>query len=94
MRRFKRADQDRAGTAFMFANKVQAPVDAVGSVDVGVARRAEHHRIAFGTSDVRVRCRLGVVVGFDFDDRAANTVDEQSCADEFGRNLVHRAVEK
>jgi hypothetical protein len=34
------------------------------------------------------------MVGLDFDDGAADAIDEQSCADEFGGNLVHRAVEK
>src|SRR5580704_10074317 len=39
-------DQDRAGRAFWLANEVHAPMDAVGAVDIDIAGRAEHHRIA------------------------------------------------
>ena len=46
LRRLERADQHGAGRAFRLADEVQAPVDAVGAVDVGVAGRAEHHGVA------------------------------------------------
>src|ERR1700693_3459926 len=38
-------DQHRAGRTFGLADEIHAPVDAVGAVDIGVARWAEHHRI-------------------------------------------------
>src|SRR4051794_41378579 len=45
-RRLDRPDQHGAGAALRLADEVQAPMDAVGAVDIGVARRAEHHGIA------------------------------------------------
>ena len=41
--RLQRADQHGAGLARLLADEVDAPVDAVGAVDVEKARRAEHH---------------------------------------------------
>ncbi len=69
-------------------------MDAVGAIDVGVACRAEHHRVAFGAASVGMRGRVSVVIGLDFDDRAADAINQQCRADHFGRDLVDRAVEK
>jgi hypothetical protein len=41
-----------------------------------------------------MRGRFAVMVGLEFDNYAADAIDEQCCADEFGRHLKHRAVEK
>jgi len=35
-----------------------------------------------------------VVIGLELDDHAADTVDQQSCADQFGRDIEDRAIEK
>ena len=90
----KRADQHRAGAAFFLAHEIEAPVDTVGSVDVGVAGRAEHHGVALGSAVIGVRRRVGVVIGLELDDDAADATDEQRRTDELGRDLVHGAVEK
>src|SRR3954468_16388376 len=39
--RRERADQHRAGLAFRLAYEVEAPVNAVGAVDVGITRRTK-----------------------------------------------------
>ena len=66
-------------------------MDAVGAVDVGVARRAEHHGVARGRPAEAVRGRIGVVIGLDLDDPAADAVDQQRRADQVGRDLVDAA---
>ena len=69
-------------------------MDAVRAVDVRVAGRAEHRRVARGLSAVAVRGGILVVVGLDLDDAPADAVDEQRRADELGRDLVHAAREE
>ncbi len=69
-------------------------MDAVGAVDVGVPWRPEHHRVALGAPAVGVRRRVGVVVGFDLDDHAADSVDGERCADQVGRHRVDAAIEE
>jgi hypothetical protein len=41
-----------------------------------------------------VRRRVGVVIGLELNDYAADATDKQRCTDEVGRDLVHGAVEK
>jgi hypothetical protein len=41
-----------------------------------------------------VRRRVGVVIGLELDDDAADATDEQCRTDEVGRDLVNRAVKK
>ena len=41
-----------------------------------------------------MRGRLGVMIGLDLDDDAADAVDQQRRADQVGRDLMHAAVEK
>ena len=94
MGRLQRADQYSAGGAFLFADKVHAPVDAVGTVDVKNTRWAEHHPVARRRPIEGVRRRLGVVIGFDFGDDSANTVHQQRRADQLGRHMVDAAGEK
>src|SRR5580704_10210877 len=67
-------DQHRAGRAFWLADQVHAPVDAVGAVDIGKTRRAEHHRIAGCGPAKTVRCGIGMVVGLDLDNAAADAI--------------------
>src|SRR5215204_6135246 len=45
-RRLERPDQHGAGAALRLADEVQAPVDAVGAVDIGIARRSEHDGVS------------------------------------------------
>ena len=76
LRRLERPDQHGAGAAFFLADEIEAPVDAVGAVDVGVAGRPEHHRIALGRTVIGMRRRIGVVIGLDLDDQPADAVNQ------------------
>ena len=69
-------------------------MDAVGAVDVGEARRPEHYGVAVGLTVIRMRRRVGMVIGLDLDDHAADAVDQQGRADQVGRNVVHGAGEE
>ena len=51
----ERAHEHRARGPFRLADEVQAPVHAVGAVDVGVAGRAEHRGVPGGAAAVAVR---------------------------------------
>ena len=93
-RRLDRPDQHRARRAGLLAHEVQAPVDAVGPVDVSVAGRPEHHRVALGLPAEAVRRRVGVVIGLDLDDPAADTVNQQRRPDQVGRHLMDGAVKE
>src|SRR5258708_1148942 len=57
--RLDRANKHRAGGALRFANKVHAPVNAVGAMDVSVAGWAKHDRITRRLAAKTVRRRLG-----------------------------------
>ena len=47
------------GDAFLRTDDVQAPVDAVGAVDVGKPRRPEHRGVPFGAAvPIAVRGRV------------------------------------
>src|ERR1700728_3557203 len=41
---FERADEDGACRSLRLADEIQAPVDAVGAIHIGVASRPGHHR--------------------------------------------------
>ena len=64
---------------------------AVRAVDVGVAGRTEHHAVALGLPAERMRGRIGVVVGLDLDDDAADALEQERRADEIGGDRVHAA---
>ena len=72
--RLQSPDQDCAGRAFGLADEIEAPVNAVGAINVGVAWRAEHHGVTGGRPAITVRCGVGVVIGLEFDDPAADAV--------------------
>jgi len=66
-------------------------MDAVRAVDIYVARWSEHHGVAPGGAAIAVRGRVAVVIGFNFDDRSPDTIDEKCCADQIRRHLVDAA---
>ena len=69
--RLERANEDGARDAFLSADEVQAPVDAVGAVDVGVAAGQEHRGVPLRAPVAEaVRGGIVVVVGLDLDDHA------------------------
>src|SRR5215468_8328959 len=75
--RHQGADQNCAGAVLGLADEIDTPMDAVGAVDIRMARWSEHHGVARGRSAIAVRCRVGVMIGLDFDDRSPDTVNEK-----------------
>ena len=69
-------------------------MNAVGAVDIGIAGRAEHHRIALGAAAIGVRGRIGVVIGLHLDDGTSDAIDQQGRANELGRDDMHAAREE
>jgi hypothetical protein len=92
--RLERAYENRFGDSFRAADEVQAPVDTVRAVDVGVAGRTEHGRVAARPAAVGMASGIGVMVRLDLDDRAADAVDQEGGADQVRRDHVHRAREE
>ncbi|CAN7697332.1 hypothetical protein LJR290_005707 [Variovorax sp. LjRoot290] len=73
---------------FLAADEVEAPVDAVGAIDVGAPRRPEHRGVALGRAAEAVRGRVVAIVGLGLDDAAADAVDQQRDADQQARDLM------
>src|SRR5262249_29761545 len=93
-RRLQRPNEDGASRALRLAHEIEAPVDTVGAVDIGVAGRPEHYRMPGGRPAVAMRGRIGVVIGLNFDQPAADTVEQQRRSDQVGRHLVNAAAKK
>ena len=91
VRRRECADQHRAGLALRLAYEVEAPVNTVGAVDIGITRRAEHDGIALGAAAEGMCRGIGVVIGLDLDDDAAHPFEQKRRADEIGGDGVHAA---
>jgi hypothetical protein len=94
VRRLQRADQHGAGRACRLADEIDAPVDAVGAVDISKSGWAEHHEVARCGAAKRVRSRVQMVIGLDLDDDTADAVDQERCSDQVGGNLMHAAIKK
>src|SRR5215213_4691145 len=92
--RLQRADQHGAGRACRLADEIQAPVDAVGAVDIGKTRRAEHHEDARRGTAKRVRGRVQMVIGLALGDAAADAVDQKRRPDQVGGYLMYAAIKK
>src|ERR1700730_5591936 len=92
--RLKCADQHRAGGAFLFADEIDAPVNAVGAVDIGKTRRPGHHPVARRRPAERMRGRIGAMIGLDLDDDAADAVDQQRRANQIGGDFMDAAGEE
>ena len=67
---------------------------AVGPVDIGPARGAEHRGVSGRLAPKAVGGRITPIVGFRLDDRAADPVDQQGGADQGLSDLDDRMVEK
>ena len=63
-------------------------MDAVGAVDVGMSRRAEHRRVAQRAAAVGMARRIVGRVCLHLDEDASDTVYQQRCPDELARDLV------
>ena len=92
--RLERADEHRVRDSLRLADEVEAPVHAVGAVDVRATRRAEHRRVAIGAAAVAVRGRIFVVIRLDLDDPPADAVDVQLGTDQLRRHVVDAPVEE
>src|SRR5215475_11414762 len=90
----KRANEHGAGAFFLLADEIETPMDAVRAVHVGEARRAEHHGVAGGLAAEGMRGRIGVVVGFDLGNLAADPAKHEGCTDQLGRNLMDAATKE
>src|SRR4029077_655837 len=58
------------------------------------AGRAEHHAVAGRRPAIGMGGRVGVMIGLDLHDGAADAAKEQGGADQVGRDLVHAAAEE
>ena len=94
VRWLKRADQNRARRTRLLANEIDAPMNAIGAIDIGIAGRPEHHLVAQRRASKRMRGRIGVMIRLDLDDDAADTVHQQGRADKIGGDLVHATREE
>ena len=88
------ADQRSLRSTRLVADEVEAPVDAVGAVDVRVAGGPEHRRVAGGATAESVTGGILLVVCLDLDDHAAVAAHEQRDADQVGCDLVHGTGEE
>ena len=61
-------------------DKIDAPVNAVGTIDIHAAGRTKHGGIADAGAAKTVRCRVFPVVGLRLDNQAADTMDQQANA--------------
>ena len=69
-------------------------MNPVGTVNVGITRRAEHHGVALGRAPKAVRRRVGVVIGLDLDDGTADPIDQQHRPDQLGSHLMNASGEE
>ena len=81
------------------ADEVDTEVHAVGEVDVGVAGRPEHDRVAPGRPAVGVRrgvgaARVGLGLGQPDRDQALGTAVLQNAAEQVRRDVHRRTVEE
>jgi hypothetical protein len=70
LQRGESPDQDGAANPLRFADGVEKMMDAVGEVDVGEPRAAEHRAVAHRRAVVGVACRVLRSVGFGLHDHA------------------------
>src|SRR5262245_45573047 len=94
MRRFKGADQHGTGAAGALAHEIDTPVNPVRAIDIGIARRAEHHSVACGWPAKAMRRWVGVVIGLDLDDQPADAIDSQRRTDQIGCDRMYTAVKE
>ena len=100
---FNRADEDCFAAALRLADSVEAVIEAVDEVNVGVAGRTEHGAIAIRLTDESVTAGIVGDVGFGLDNgsaseslrRAAQEVmAEETRGDDFGGRKIEGARER
>ena len=87
--RRERTKQHRSSLALVAADRVRAPVHAVGEVHVQVTGRAEHGGVASREAAIRVaRGIVGPEVGLDLDDAPPARAADQDLVEQVGRHLA------
>ncbi len=87
--RRERAQQHRGAFALIAADRVRAPVHAVGEVHVQMAGRTEHRGVAGGRAPVGVARRVvGPEVRLDLDDAPAAGAAYEDLVEQIGRDLA------
>ena len=90
---FDRANEDSFAAALGLADGVEAVIEAVDEVNVGVTWRTKHRAIAIGLTDESVTAGIVGDVGFGFDDGSAGEamrsaaeeiMTEKAWRDDFG----------
>ena len=92
--RLECADQHGTGRSLRLADEIQAPMDAIGAVHIGISRWAEHHRVACRRSAKAVRGGVGMMIGLDLDNAAADAAHEQRRANQVRCDFVDAAAEE
>lgn len=90
---FYGADEDAAGGARGFGDDVEAVVDAIRKIDIGVTGGAEYNAGAGGDAGCGVGGEVGLTeialdVGFGFDDSGANLALPDSVKDDFAEQIA------
>lgn len=80
-KRLKSAYEDGGALAAFSADQVEAPVQAVGPIDIGDTRRSEHRGIPRRFAPEAMRCRVHPVIGLRLDDEASNAVNKEPHTD-------------
>ena len=86
-RRLQRANQYTRSVSGFAAHEIQAPMNAIGQVDICPAGRPEHDVIARRGPRIAVRRRVLPVVSLGLDDDSAHSIDQQRHPDEPFGNL-------
>ena len=84
---------DQHGTAGC-ADHVEAPVQPVGTVYIGMSRRAEHRPVAHGLAAKTVRRGIVALIGLGLHDHTANAFNKKARADQGGCHCRGRPVEE
>ena len=92
--RLKRPDQHRATGPRGTADEIQAPMDAVRSINIRIARRAEHRPVAIILAAEAVRRGIIVAIRLGLDDAPAAPVHEEGCADQLSCHVARVAGEE
>lgn len=90
--RFKRADKDARAVTLRPAHEVEAPVDSIGAVNVGVAGRTEHDLVSPGWPAEAVGSRIFMIIRLHLDDAPTDAVDQQDCPDQGLRHFERRRM--
>ncbi len=91
LQRLYRPQQYTGAVAGRPAHQVQAPVQAIRAVHIGMAWRPKHGRIARRGATKAVRSRVVLVIGLGFHNSPAHAIHQQDCTNQLpGQHLRRR----